>query len=392
MIAGLLIALGIAAAQPATPRPDAAAAGVEYEVFYHHTLRNRTDRELRDVIVYLPVPQSDACQRVEGFRIERNTPVHISNRTDAFGTKIKRVAVASIPPKGEVEVGFSCTVRLSPPAKVNLEPAKAAAADALDTIPRDIRDTYTRDHAVFGLGTAIIKDTGARLLREHPNPVHRARAIHDLIASTFKYRSEDGWDPAPEVFQRREGSCSEFSYVFCALCRATGIPTRFVGASICPREPAAADAPEGGPFQDKGWHRWAEAYLPGHGWVPFDPTLDRGKPAKQGFVGTHHGRTLILTRTGDKSLQLGLSYIGANSHTGETTRARWFTWSRGTGAELERALRPRGSGKPDEAALRALVARWPGTRTALEASRVLRKLAHAADSPAPPQDTPDPPG
>lgn len=369
MLALALLAIVSGGLQPPAPPPPR----VEYEVVYHHAVRNTTDRELRDVVVYLPVPQSDAYQQVEDFRVERSVPVRISNRTDEFGTKIKRVAIESLPPRGEAEVGFSCTVRLAPPAKVALNTSKPAD---LDSIPKGIRDTYTRDHRIFGLQTPIIRDAAAKLLKEHPNPVKRAHAIHDLIASTFSYRSGEGWDAAPDVLQRRSGSCSEFSYVFGALCRATGIPTRFVGASICPREPGDA-------FQDRGHHRWAEAYLTGHGWVPFDATLDRRKPAKQDFVGSHHGRTLIVTRTGDKSLQLGLSYLGSNNHGGEVSRSMSFTWSQGTGATLAEAIKLRESGKRTEAdaMLRALVEKSPGTRAASEASRLLSKPRRRANAP-----------
>ena len=93
---------------------------------------------------------------------------------------------------------------------------------------------YTRDHNIFGLQTPIIRETAAKLLQDHPDPNERAVAIHRLVADTFKYQRGDGWDAAPVVLERKSGSCSEFTHVFCALCRATGIPTRMAGASIVP--------------------------------------------------------------------------------------------------------------------------------------------------------------
>ncbi|MBL9141828.1 MAG: transglutaminase domain-containing protein, partial [Phycisphaerae bacterium] len=239
----------------------------------------------------------------------------------------------------------------------------------------DARALYTRDANIFGLGTPDIARTATDLLKQHPDPAARARAIHDLVASTIRYQGGGGWDPAPQVLSRKSGSCSEFTYLFCALCRATGIPTRFVGASIFPAKSIA-------PFQDHGHHRWAQAWLPNLGWVDFDPTLDAGKPAKQAFVGTHHGRTLLVTHSGDKSLQLGLSYLGANSHTGETSRSMWFTWSQGTMASLEAARASIAEGDPikGKSLLRALIATQPGTRAARDAAAMLREL----DSPAPP--------
>lgn len=340
------------------------AAPAVYEVFYHHTLRNKTAAAITDVRVYLAVPESGEYQQVRDLRVETlGRPWQVSNRHDAYGTAIRRVVITRLEPGEEVDVGYSCVVTLTPPVRITLDPAKGGS---LDDVPKDVREKHTVDHRIFGLATPVVKDAAARLLREHPSPVERAKAIHDLVAGTFKYDGSGGWDAAPDVLARKSGSCSEFTYVFCALCRATGIPTRFVGASILPARSKM-------PFTDHAHHRWAEAYLPGLGWVPFDPTLDRGRPAKQDFVGTHHGRTLIVSRIGSKSQQLGLAYVGSNSHTGETSRKQYFLWTEGTAAKLAAARKLLDEGKAVEgrAALRELIKKFPGSRAAVDAAAIL---------------------
>lgn len=344
--------------------PPAPAGRSEYEVCFHHTLRNRTDRELQDVRVYLPVPPSDAYQQIADYRIERDVPVHITNRTDGFGNKLKRVAIASIPARGEARVGFSCTVSLAQPRRVSLEGTDPEYVEP----PPEARALYTRDATIFGLATPILAEAAAEFAEQHPDPARRARAIHDFVASTIKYDGGGGWDPAPRVLERRRGSCTEFAYLFSALCRATGIPTRLVGASIFPARSRA-------PFVDGGHHRWVQAWLPDLGWVDFDPTLDAGRPARQTFVGTHHGRTLVLTYVGDRALQLGLAYVSSNSHTGETSRSQEFVWSQGTMARLAeaQALLEAGDRKAGETILRELAETQRGTRAAGEAERLLAK-------------------
>jgi transglutaminase-like putative cysteine protease len=349
------------------PPPPVQETRTEYEVFYHHKLKNRTQATLKEVIVYVPVPESDAYQEVREFRIERDRPVRISNRTDAYGTRIKRLEIADLEPGAEIDVGFSCVVSLGAPPRIELDASKAS-----ETTPEDLA-RFTKDHSIFGLKDPSIRSKAAELLAAHPHPVERALAIHDFVASSLKYDGGGGWDPAPVVLGRRSGSCSEFSYLFCALSRATGLPTRFVGASIFPAKSAQ-------PFHDHGHHRWAEVWLPGHGWVPFDPTLDRGKKPKRDFAGSHHGRTLVLTRIGSKSLQLGLSYVGANTDTGETTRSRVFVWSQGTRARLASALDDLAAGREEQGrgTLRDLTVNWAGTRAAREAQAKLTELDAAA--------------
>src|SRR5688572_4233570 len=117
---------------PQSPADEAA----EYEVFYHHAVRNKTAAALTDVRIYLPVPQSDGHQEVRDFRVETlGNAVRVSNRTDAYGTAIKRIAIARLEPGQEIEVGFSCVVRLSKPAPVRLD--RRAPADLKD-IPQEI--------------------------------------------------------------------------------------------------------------------------------------------------------------------------------------------------------------------------------------------------------------
>lgn len=312
----VLTALQSAGTPAATPIGRDASS--DYEVRYHHTLTNVTRLPLENVRVYLPVPVSDEAQEILDFRVElQGKPYRVSRRTDAYGNCIERVMIPKLEPGEEAAVGFACVARLKPSIRQSLD---AKGRGSLDEIPKDVRDKYTIDHAIFGLASPTVERIASDLLKRYPSPIARAIAVHDLVAGTFKYRAGDGWDPAPEVLERRSGSCSEFAYAFCALCRATGIPTRFAGGSICPLDAKL-------PFEDLGWHRWAEAYLPGHGWVPFDPTLDRATPPRRDFVGARHPRVLVLTRTGTKSRELGLSYIGANSHAGQTRRRRWFTWT-----------------------------------------------------------------
>lgn len=68
-------------------------------------------------------------------------------------------------------------------------------------------------------------------------------------------------DPEVTLLQR-SGSCRDLAVLFCAACRAMGIPARFV--SGYEREAA---------FQDQAhMHAWAEVYLAGGGWRGYDPS------------------------------------------------------------------------------------------------------------------------
>jgi transglutaminase-like putative cysteine protease len=71
-------------------------------------------------------------------------------------------------------------------------------------------------------------------------------------------------DPYPPGITWTEGagSCRDFSVLFIEVCRAIGVAARFVSGYQ-----------EGDPdTSDFHLHAWAEVYLPGAGWVGYDPT------------------------------------------------------------------------------------------------------------------------
>ena len=69
-----------------------------------------------------------------------------------------------------------------------------------------------------------------------------------------------------EALQDRRGVCQDFSHIFIALARHLGIPTRYVSGYLFRDEEAHDRSTDG------ATHAWAEAMIPGAGWVGFDPT------------------------------------------------------------------------------------------------------------------------
>jgi len=69
-----------------------------------------------------------------------------------------------------------------------------------------------------------------------------------------------------------EGSCRDLAVLFCDACRAMGIAARFVSGY----ERAAAVE------KDSYMHAWAEVYLPGAGWIGYDPA--RGVAVSESHV------------------------------------------------------------------------------------------------------------
>jgi len=79
---------------------------------------------------------------------------------------------------------------------------------------------------------------------------------------------------ASDILEMKKGVCSEYTTLLIALCRAVGIPARYVSGEAYSNLEA---------LKGFGEHAWAEVYFPGYGWVPFDSTY-----AEYGMVDASH--------------------------------------------------------------------------------------------------------
>ncbi len=311
---GVWPALLIAVLAAAPARADAS-----YQVTYRYRLANPTGRAARNVRVYIPLPTDCTHQEVHAFRINVTEPDAEQRKvTDRYGQEICQITLPRIEPGGTAEVGFEAEVTLHPGRRIALDRKRIGE---LSDIPSSIRELYTSDvRSAYDLGSEDIQATAARLVDGRTNLLDQVMAIHDFVAG-MRYVRDGRWDKASVVLRRGTGSCSEFSYLFCGLCRAVGIPTRFAGGTCCRRTWGRS-----WPVSDRVYHRWAEIYLPPYGWIPFDVTRDRGKRPKRDYVGCCPHNVFVLTRGGAGSRYLGNQYIGSNSHDGLLERERTFTW------------------------------------------------------------------
>ena len=97
-------------------------------------------------------------------------------------------------------------------------------------------------------------------------------AMTQRIRDDFVYqvRDEEGTQSPPQTLAARSGSCRDFALLMMEAARRLGIATRFVSGYLY--DPAL-DGHAGTGTVGAGYtHAWIQAYLPGAGWVPFDPT------------------------------------------------------------------------------------------------------------------------
>jgi transglutaminase-like putative cysteine protease len=99
--------------------------------------------------------------------------------------------------------------------------------------------------------------------------------LKQYLARKFEVSFEVAFATADEIARYPEGDCSEMGVLYCAMCRAQGIPSRVVFGLVYDER-----------HRGFGGHLWTEAYVDGN-WEPFDPTgvLDGLRAA---YLKVHH--------------------------------------------------------------------------------------------------------
>ena len=83
---------------------------------------------------------------------------------------------------------------------------------------------------------------------------------------TYVARAEKGTQTPIETLAKRKGTCRDYAMLMIEAVRALGFAARFVSGYVY--NPSSRDRHVGG----GNTHAWVRVYLPGSGWVEFDPT------------------------------------------------------------------------------------------------------------------------
>ena len=112
--------------------------------------------------------------------------------------------------------------------------------------------------------TPAIGDTANEIIGTVTDPTEQVSLLLRWLQINIRHAPVDAFS-ALDVLAQREAECQGHAYLYAALARALGIPTRVVNGL------AYAESAQGFLY-----HSWAESYLDG-GWRAIDPTF--GQPA-----------------------------------------------------------------------------------------------------------------
>jgi transglutaminase-like putative cysteine protease len=141
----------------------------------------------------------------------------------------------------------------------------------------------------------------ARTFLQKDQPTNTSELLIDLthgIRRTFRYarRHEKGVQTPLQTLALGSGSCRDLAMLMIDAARSLGMAARFVSGYL-----HIPDDKTGG----GNTHAWAQVYLPGPGWVDFDPC--------SGIVGNRDLIRVAVVRDPRQAIPLHGTYMGSPS-------------------------------------------------------------------------------
>ncbi len=260
-----------------------------------HQIRNFGPGKVRSAEVHLPIPGNRDSQQINGDIVYN--PAYTKVQTDRWGQKTACFLTQNLDVSAVQEIVSEIDATVWE-TRYFIFPDKVGS---LESIPKEIQTLYLEDDEKYQIDHPVIREALRKCLGDERNPYWIARKIYNYLIDNMYYEMVGGWNTAPTVLARGNGSCSEYSFVYIAMCRAAGLPARYVGSVVVRGDDAS---------MDNVFHRWAEVYLPNYGWIPVDPSGgDNEQPRDQAdYFGHLANRFLITTESGGGSETMGWTY------------------------------------------------------------------------------------
>lgn len=115
---------------------------------------------------------------------------------------------------------------------------------------------------------------------------------------SYERRTARGTQSPLQTLASRRGSCRDFATLMMEAARALGFAARFVSGYLYVPDRDTGERHLGG----GSTHAWCQVYLPGAGWVEFDPT--------NGIVGNRDLIRVAVAREAQQAIPLHGSYFG----------------------------------------------------------------------------------
>ena len=240
----------------------------------HHVTRYTYDRPVAlgpQTIRLRPAPH---CRtRVPSYSLTVTPAKHFVNwQQDPHGNWIARFVFPDKTTEFSVTVDFTADLEVVNPFDFFVEPYAETFPFAYPEELREELTPYLPSEAPGPHLAALL----ATIPRTPRNTVDFLVELNQRLQHLIRYliRLEPGVQTPEETLGTAAGSCRDSAWLLVHILRHLGMPARFVSGYLIQIKPdvVSLDGPTGTDKDFTDLHAWTEVYLPGAGWVGFDPT------------------------------------------------------------------------------------------------------------------------
>ena len=194
---------------------------------------------------------------------------------DPYGNFVARVVFPAKTERLEVSVDLHAELSVVNPFDFFVEPyAQTFPFDYAAPLAKELAPFLERQDESSGL-SAWVERFRADVPREISTVdlfVRANQQIKDAIG--YVVRMEPGVQTPDRTLELASGSCRDSSWLLVQVLRRLGIAARFASGYLIQLAPDVKplDGPAGVDRDFTDLHAWAEAYVPGAGWIGLDPT------------------------------------------------------------------------------------------------------------------------
>jgi transglutaminase-like putative cysteine protease len=213
-------------------------------------------------------PRDGDGQRCIGFELDLDCPAAVLAYRDFFGNHAHSVSVSA--PHERLTITARSLIERAPTSSASLPEATFATFLAEDGARAEAYCEF--------LGPSQYVPFSERLRKffwmAHPSPGNDVAGyvarIVNWVRDQFEYETTRTHvhSNLDDILKSGGGVCQDFAHLTIGVLRLAGVPARYVSGYLAPAPVADGAAALG----EQASHAWLEAWLPGAGWVGFDPT------------------------------------------------------------------------------------------------------------------------
>jgi transglutaminase-like putative cysteine protease len=250
-------------------------------------------------------PRDSHDLRLVGAELSLSPPGKLRWLHDVFGNSVALVDFEE--PAAALSIVSTLTIERYAPARLDFPIAPEAETYPFMHSADDRSDLGRLRERHYPDPRGLVELWAKQFILETPaNTFNLLATMNAAIRGSFGYhaREEEGTQSPVETLEIKSGTCRDYALLFIEAARTLGFGARFVSGYLYDPALDGGDAMQGA----GATHAWAEVYLPGAGWVEFDPT--------NGLIAGENLIRVAVTRDPAQAVPIGGSYLGEGKFVG----------------------------------------------------------------------------